>query len=327
MFGMNRREFITVLGGAAVWPLAARAQQMPIIGILNGGGPDEYVRFVAAFRQALSEAGYIEGHNLATEYRSADGHYERLPSLAAELVARQVALIFAIGGGASALAAKAVTPTIPIVFANGSDPIGLGLVASINRPGANVTGVSFFGLALEAKRLEFLSKLVPDVMKIGFVVNLRNPSGALQAREVKAAADVLGKQLEVLPASADDEIAAAFAIVTQHSIGAVQVGIDPFLLNRKHQLIAQAARRAVPTIYPNREFAEAGGLISYGTSLVDAYRQAAGYVSRILKGEKPTDLPVLQPTRFELMINLKTAKALGLTVPQSLLVAADEVIE
>jgi putative tryptophan/tyrosine transport system substrate-binding protein len=327
---VNRRAFISLLGSAAAaWPLAARAQQpaLPVVGILNGGAPDEYAPFVAAFRHVLSEAGYIEGRNLAIEYRSAEGQYDRLPSLAAELVARRVTLIFAIGGGASAVAAKAATPTIPTVFANGSDPVGLGLVASINRPEANVTGVSLFGATLEAKRLEFLYKLVPDVTKIGFVVNLSNPNGGLQAGEVKAAANSVGKQVEILPASSDEEIAAAFAAVLQHSIGAVQVGIDPFLLNRKHQLVALAARHAVPTIYAVRDFVVAGGLISYGTSLVDAYRQAAVYVGRILKGAKPADLPVLQPTRFELVINLTTAKTLGLAVPPALLVAADEVIE
>jgi putative ABC transport system substrate-binding protein len=330
MFDLRRRRFITLLGGAAgAWPLAARAQQpaLPMIGILNGGDPIEYAHFVAAFRQSLSDAGYVEGRNLAIDYRSAEGHYDRLPALAAELVRKEVTVILAIGGGASALAAKAATAVIPIVFANGSDPVGLGLVASMNRPGANVTGVSWFGAALEAKRLEFLHELVPQAAKIGFLVNLSNPNGEFQAREVKAAADAVGKQVQALNASTNDEIVAAFAMIAQQRIGALQVAIDPFLLNRRDQLVALAARHAVPAIYALRDYVVAGGFASYGNSLVDGYRQAGVYTSRILQGAKPADLPVIRPTKFELVINLKTAKALRIEVPPSLLALADEAIE
>jgi len=327
---IQRREFVKLFGGAAVaWPLAARAQQtaMPVIGILNGGAPGEYAPFVSAFRQALSEAGYTEGRNLAIDYRSAQGRYDQLPSLAAELVRQEVAVILAIGGGASALAAKAATATIPIVFANGSDPIRLGLVASMNRPGANVTGVSWFGAALEAKRLEVLYELVPNITKIAFLVNLSNPNGEFQAREVKTAAGIVGKQVAVLGASTDNEIDKAFAAVVEQGVGALQVAIDPFLLNRRDQLVALAGRHALPTIYALRDFVAIGGLMSYGNSLVDGYRQAGVYTARILKGAKAADLPVMQPTKFELVINLKTAKTLGLEVPPTLLIRADELIE
>jgi putative tryptophan/tyrosine transport system substrate-binding protein len=329
MSDTRRREFITLILGAAAWPLPARAQQaaLPMIGILNGGAPSEYAHFVAAFRQSLSDVGYVEGRNLAIDYRSAEGHYDRLPALAAELVRKEATVILAIGGGASALAAKAATAVIPIVFANGSDPVGLGLVASMNRPGANVTGVSWFGSALEAKRLEFLHELVPQAAKIGFLVNLSNPNGDFQVREVKAAADAVGKQVQALNASTNDEIVAAFAMIAQQRIGALQVAIDPFLLNRRDQLVALAARHAVPAIYALRDYVVAGGHASYGNSLVDGYRQAGVYTSRILQGAKPADLPVIRPTKFELVINLKTAKALRIEVPPSLLALADEVIE
>jgi putative tryptophan/tyrosine transport system substrate-binding protein len=295
-----------------------------------GGAADDWNsqrRRFAAFRQSLSDVGYVEGRNLAIDYRSAEGHYDRLPALAAELVRKEATVILAIGGGASALAAKAATAVIPIVFANGSDPVGLGLVASMNRPGANVTGVSWFGSALEAKRLEFLHELVPQAAKIGFLVNLSNPNGDFQVREVKAAADAVGKQVQALNASTNDEIVAAFAMIAQQRIGALQVAIDPFLLNRRDQLVALAARHAVPAIYALRDYVVAGGLASYGNSLVDGYRQAGVYTSRILQGAKPADLPVIRPTKFELVINLKTAKALRIEVPPTLLALADEVIE
>jgi ABC-type uncharacterized transport system substrate-binding protein len=326
---VKRREFITLFGGAAAWPLAASAQQpaMQVVGILNGGAPDEYAPFVAAFRQTLSEASYVEGRNVNIDYRSAEGQYDRLPPLANELARREVAVIFAIGGGASALAAKAATATIPIVFANGSDPVRLGLVGSISRPGANVTGVSWFGSALDAKRLELLDELVPNITNIGFLVNLSNPSGEFQAREIKAAASVVGKQVQVLGASTDTEIVMAFATIVRQRLGALQVALDPFLLNRKDQLVAQAARHKVPTIYGARDFVVTGGLMSYGNDLVDSYRKAGMYVIRILKGTKPADLPVMQPTKFELVINLGTTKALGLAIPSTLLALADEVIE
>ena len=326
---MRRREFITLLGGAAAWPVAARAQQpaLQTVGILNGGAPGEYTNFVAAFRQVLNEHGYIEGRNLAFEYLSAEGQYDRLPALAAELVRRDVAVIFAIGGGASALAAKRATATVPIVFANGSDPVALGLVTSMNRPGANVTGVSWFGSTLEAKRLQLLNELVPDITTIGLLVNLSNPNGEFQAHEAKTAAGAVGKQLEILGASTDSEIATAFATIVRQRIGAIQVAIDPFLLNRKDRLVALSADHAVPAIYALRDYVVAGGLMSYGNSLVDGYRQAAIYSARILKGSKPADLPVMQPTKFELVINLKTARALGLEMPATLVGRADEVIE
>jgi putative ABC transport system substrate-binding protein len=326
---LKRREFIMLLGSAAAWPLAAHAQQavMPTVGILNGAAPEEYARFVAAFKSSLGEAGYVEGRNLAIEYRSAQGQYDRLPDLAADLVRREVTVILAIGGGASALAAKGATPTLPIVFANGSDPVELGLVASINRPGANVTGVSFFGSNLEAKRLEVLNELVPKVTMLGVLINLSNPNGEIQARGVAAAAKLMGKQVRVLNGNSDDAITAAFATIVEQRIGALQVAIDPFLLNRRDQLVALAARHAVPTIYALRDYVVSGGLASYGTDLVDGFRQAGVYVGRILRGVKPADLPVMQPTKFELLINGKTAKALGLSIPDKLLALADELIE
>jgi putative tryptophan/tyrosine transport system substrate-binding protein len=327
---MNRRAVIALVCGAAmVWPLVTRAQQsaMPTVGILNGAAPGEYARFVAAFKSSLAESGYVEGRNLAIDHRSAQGQYERLPDLATELVRREVTVILAIGGGASALAAKAATTRIPIVFVNGSDPVGLRLVESINRPGANVTGVSLFGANLEAKRLEVLNELVPSVTKLGVLINLSNPNGELQAREVVAAASLMGKRVRVLNGNTDVAIAAAFAAVVEERLGGLHVAIDPFLLNRRDQLVALAARHAVPTIYALRDYVLSGGLASYGTDLVDGFRQAGVYVGRILRGVKPADLPVLQPTKFELLINLKTAKALGLDVPTTLLARADEVIE
>ena len=326
---MQRRGFITLLGGAAAtWPLAARAQQkaMPVIGYLNTGSPDTNPPLLAAFRQGLSETGYVEGQNLAIEYRWAEGHYDRLPALAADLVGRKVDLIMA-SSPPSALAAKSATSTIPIVFRGGADPVGDGLVASLARPRGNLTGVGFGGADLTAKRLELLSELVPQAGVIALLVNpnVSNAEGVI--RDLQEAARTKGLQLHVLKASSESEIDTAFASLVQLHAGALVVGADPFLSSRREQLVALASRRAVPSIYAWREFAASGGLISYGPSLTSAFRLVGHYAGKILKGAKPGDLPIEQPTKFELVINLKTAKALGLTIPPSLLQRADQVIE
>jgi putative ABC transport system substrate-binding protein len=326
---MKRREFITLLGGtAATWPLVARAQQpgMPVIGFLNSVSPAPFARMVAGFQQGLREAGYVEGQNVAVEYRWAEGQNDRLPVLAADLVGRQVAVIAATGGPAPVLAAKAATSSIPIVFVSGADPVKAGLVASLNRPGGNITGVSPLLSALGSKRLELLHLLVPKAAVIGVLVNPNYDADA-QVRDVQTAADTIGVQVKVLPATSIEEIDKAFATASQQVVAALFVANDPYLDSQRDQIIALAARAAIPAMYYTRSYTAAGGLISYGANVAEAYRQAGIYTGKILKGAKPAELPVLQPTNFKLIINRKTANALGLEVPAQLLALADEVIE
>ena len=330
---MKRRAFLTLLGSAAVArPLAVRAQQIsiPVIGFLSGESPDTSTHLVTAFRQGLNEVGFVEGQNVAIEYRWALGQNDRLAALARDLVSRHVTVIAATAGGgtAASLAAKAATSTIPIVFTSGVDPVKIGLVESLNRPGGNVTGIAFLSLALEPKRLGFLHELVPQATDIAVMLNPTLPDSENQLREVQEAARTIGlHDVAILHASDIDEIEAAFKSLDQIRPGALLVGTDPFYINRREQIVGLAARHAIPTMYDGREFTEVGGLISYGASFADAVRQVGVYTGRILKGEKASDLPVLQPTKIELIINLKTAKALNISLPQSLLVAADEVIE
>jgi putative ABC transport system substrate-binding protein len=325
---MRRREFITLLGGAAAWPLAARAQQtaMPAIGYLSARSPEDTAHLVPAFRQGLSEGGFVEGQNVTIEYRWALGQVDRLPALAAELAGRPVTILVTTGGESAALAAKAATSTIPIVFSMG-DPVKAGLAASYNRPGGNATGINILSDTLEPKRLGLLRELVPQAVTIGFLLNPNFPSAESQSKDVQEAARAIGLQIHVLRANTDREIEAAFETIAQHRIAAVAVAASPFFDTRRDKLVALAARHSVPAIYQFREFVAAGGLVSYGISPIDAYRQVGVYAGRILKGANPADLPVLQPTKFELVINLKAANALGLTIPPGVLAIADEVIE
>jgi putative tryptophan/tyrosine transport system substrate-binding protein len=327
MLDIRRRQFIRLLGGAAAaWPLSAQGQQpaMALVGLLLSSQIDH--RQVAAVRQGLKDAGYVEGRNLAIKYYSADGRFDQLPALVADLVADPVAAILALGPPA-ALAAKAATRNIPIVFAIGADPVRLGLVSSLNRPGGNITGVTFFINTLGAKRLELLRELMPSATIIGFVVNPSNPTSESQISDVQAAARAHGIELLILNAGSERDIDAAFTSFVQKRANAIILGADGFFLSRRDQLVGLAARYGLPAMYYLREFTDIGGLISYGASITDAYRLTGGYVGRILKGEQPADLPVQQTVKFELAVNLKTAKALGLTVPLIMQMTADEVIE
>jgi putative ABC transport system substrate-binding protein len=330
MSGMRRREFMMLLGGAASLPLAARAQQpaMPVVGFLNSTSPDTFAERLGGFHRGLKETGYVEGDNVTIVYRWAENQIDRLPALAAELVRRPVAVIATMGGAPSAFAAKAATTTIPIVFAVAEDPVRLGLVASLARPGGNLTGINYFSGELTAKRLELLRELVPAATRVAVLVN---PANAVNAesivRDVEPAARAMGLQIQVLNASTSQEINAAFATFVREQPDALFVGNDPFFTSRRVQLAALAARHAVPATYSAHEIAEAGGLMSYGTSQTDAWRQVGVYTGRVLKGAEPADLPVVQASKFELVINAETARMLGLTVPPTLLARADEVIE
>ena len=327
---IGRRQFISAVGGAAAaWPFAARAQQpaMPVVGFMHTLSVEITRHLVAAFRQGLKEAGFVEGQNVAVEYRWAQGQYDRLPELAADLVRREVAVIAATGGEPSPQIAKAATPTIPIVFTASGDPVREGLVASLNKPGGNVTGITIFGPDAVTKRVQLLHQLLPQAATIAFLMNPTNPIEEIEMGAAQTAATSLGLQMLVLRASKEGELETAFAAMAQQRIGALLVGSDPFFVGLRDQIVSLAARQGMPAIYFVREFAQAGGLMTYGNSLTDVYRQVGIYVGRILKGEKPADLPVMQASKFEFVINLKTAKALGLTVPNSLLVTADEVIE
>jgi putative ABC transport system substrate-binding protein len=330
MLDMNRREFITLLGGAAAaWPVAARAQQsaLVVIGLLSAGSPGSSAQVAApAFRKGLAEAGYVEGRNVAIEYRYAEGQYDRLAAMATDLAHRQVAAIVASPTPA-ALAAKSATATVPIVFAVADDPVKLGLVASFPRPGGNATGVSFFLSELGAKQLGLLHELIPSATHFGLLVNPGNENAETVTRDMKAAASLIGVEIAVVQASDSREIEAAFVTLVRSKADALVVGTDPFFYTRRVQLVTLATRHALPTVFNVREYAEAGGLMSYGTSLAEAFRLTGVYTGRILKGEKPADLPVVQSTKFDFVINLTTAKALGIDVPPTLLARADEVIE
>ena len=327
---MRRREFITALSGvAAAWPLMARAQPTPkpVVGFLASLSSAYVAHFTPAFRAGLSETGYIDGQNVLIEFRSAEGQYDRLAALAAELVDRKVAVIVATGGSEPAKVAKAATATIPIVFISAADPVRAGVVISFNRPGGNITGVSLLGSALEAKRLELLHEMVPGASPIGVLLNPKYPDFDLELRQLQEAANVINRKIIVARASSKTEVDAAFTMITQQAASALLVAQDAFFNSQREYLVALAARFKLPAIYNQREQAEVGGLFSYGTNFADGYRQAGVYVGKLLKGAKPSDLPVLQPTKYEFVINLRTAKTLGLVVPSSLLALADEVIE
>jgi putative ABC transport system substrate-binding protein len=326
---LRRRQCIRLISAAAAWPLTAYAQQsaMPVLGLLHSSAPNYFAQMAPAFSQGLKEAGYVEGRNLAIDYRWAEGHYDRLPALAKDLVDRQVAVILAAGGTDPAIAAKAVTTKIPIVIVSAADPVQTGLVASLNRPGGNVTGVSLLGSQLNAKKLDLLRQIVPRTSVIGALVNPHYPQAKRESEDFQAAAKNLGAKSIVLSASTAVEIDTAFSALQQQKIDALVISQDPFYGARRDQLVALAARYSVPVIYFQREFVTAGGLLGYGPSFPDGYRQGGVYVGRILKGEKPANLPIIQPTKFELVINLNTARALGLDVPLHFQQLADEVIE
>jgi putative ABC transport system substrate-binding protein len=326
---MNRRAFIAAFGSAAAWPLAARAQQptMPVVGFLNSGSGDTLAPLVAGFRRGLNDVGFVEGRNVAIEYRWAENQVDRLPALAAELVARRVSVIAATGGPVTGLAVKAATTDIPFVFISGVDPVKLGLVTSMNRPGGNATGVNLFITAVEAKRLGLLHELIPAAEQFAVIVNPKSPELDAQLNDLRLAAGSIGRPLHVLSAGSAGEIEAAFASLAPAGAQAVLVAGDPLFNSQREHIVALAARHAVPAIYEARTYAAAGGLMSYGPNLADMYRQVGDYTGQILKGVKPTDLPVVQPTVLELVINLKTARTLGVEIPPMLLARADEVIE
>jgi putative tryptophan/tyrosine transport system substrate-binding protein len=327
---MKRRNFIGLAGGVAAWPLVARAQRpsVPLVGFLGATSPEGYMGFVSGFQRGLKEAGFTDGDNVSILYRWAEGQYDRLPGLAADLVSRRVSVIVATGGLPSSLAAKQATDTIPIVFTLGSDPVKFGLVSSLNRPNGNVTGVTLFAYLLDAKRIELMHELVPGASVVALLVNPNSPAQAeAQYADVEAAVQKFGQRLVILKAGSESEIESAIDGIANKKASVLLVSADPLFLSRRDQLVALVTRHAIPSIYEWRQFAEAGGLMSYGIDLVDAYRQAGVYVGKILGGAKPGDLPVLQPAKFEFVINLRTAKALGVTVPNTMLVAADQVIE
>jgi putative ABC transport system substrate-binding protein len=327
---MRRREFITLLGGAAATlPLAARAQQpaMPLIGFMSGRSPEDSAYLVAAFRQGLGETGFAEGQNVAIEFRWANGQYDRLPALAADLVSHRVTVLVGVGGDVSAVAAKRATAMIPVVFGMGSDPIKAGLIESLNRPGGNATGFTLLTNEMEPKRLGLLRDLVPQASVFGVLVNPKFPPAIHELKDLEEAARTIRQKLFVANASSDVELESGLASLLEHQISGLLVNPDPYFDTRRERIIAFAAQHRIPTIYQFREYADSGGLISYGPSITDSYRQAGIYVGRILKGAKPADLPVVQPTKFELVINLKTAKGLGIKISDNVLSLADEVIE